>query len=132
LIRPPDPNLLADALCCFEGRHDFHAFCAYRGNETPDTDYRRTVTRAACAPLPGGFRLEFAADGFLYKMVRMLAGAAVRVAQGRMGNDDLRTLLDQPPGLPRGKCHHCAPACGLYLREVRYGNGPPPAKPLAG
>jgi hypothetical protein len=42
------------------------------------------------------------------------------VAQGRLPEDDLLRLLDQPPGLPFGKCNHCAPADGLYLREVCY------------
>lgn len=118
--QPLDPAALTVALRCFQGTHDFHAFCAYRGNESPETDYRRTVTQAAWTPLPNGCRLVFSADGFLYKMVRMLAGAAVRVAAGRMRCDALLALLDQPPGLPHGKCQHCAPAAGLYLKAVHY------------
>ena len=50
------------------------------------------------------------------------AGAAVHAAQGRMRLDDLAALLDQPSGLPLGKAPNCAPADGLYLQEVLYGN----------
>jgi tRNA pseudouridine38-40 synthase len=53
-------------------------------------------------------------------MVRLLTGAAVHAAQGRMRMDDLAALLDQPPGLPLGKSPNCAPADGLYLQEVLY------------
>lgn len=122
-----DPAVLAAALARFQGRHDFHAFAAYRGNETPATDYHRTIHRATAASLTDGYRLTFTGDGFLYKMVRMLAGTAVKVAQGRLHPDDAAGLLDQPPGLPRGKSNHCAPADGLYLVRVHYPADPPTA-----
>jgi hypothetical protein len=37
-----------------------------------------------------------------------------------MRMEDLAALLDQPPGLPRGKAPNCAPADGLYLQQVLY------------
>ena len=115
-----DPGLLARALELFLGRHDFHAFAAYRGNEKPDMDWFRTLHRADLEPLAGGFRITFTGDGFLYKMVRFLTGAAVRAATGRLPLADLAALLDQPPDLPLGKAPNCAPADGLYLRQVIY------------
>lgn len=115
-----DPASLTAMLARFCGPHDFHAFAAYRGNETPDTSHHRTILRADAAVLTDGWRLTFSGDGFLYKMVRMLTGAAVKVAQGRAAPDDLAARLDQPPGLPLGKCNHCAPADGLYLEQVHY------------
>lgn len=118
-----DPTALAAALARYLGTHDFHALSAYRGNETAATNYRRTLHRAALEVLPDGYRMVFAADGFLYKMVRMLSGAAVKVAQGRMHPDDFLALIDQPPGLPHGKCNHCAPPDGLYLVRVDYASG---------
>lgn len=118
--RDLDPEALAEALSLFRGRHDFHAFAAYRGNETADTDYHRTIHATSVEVLASGYRMVVSGDGFLYKMVRMLAGAAVKAAQGRLREEDLSRLLDQPSGLPFGKCNHCAPADGLYLQEVRY------------
>jgi len=80
---------------------------------------------AALAPLkatlPDGYRITFSGNGFLYKMVRLLTGAAVHSAQGRLRLGDLARLLDQPPELPHGKSPLCAPADGLFLQEERYG-----------
>lgn len=120
LPRLLDASLLQDALAHFPGTHDFHGFAAYRGNEKPDTDWRRTIRRADLTTLDHGYRITFEGDGFLYKMVRMLTGAAVHTAQGRMTLGDLAALLDQPPGLPHGKSPVCAPPDGLYLVQVLY------------
>lgn len=115
-----DAAVLGEALALLQGRHDFQAFAAYRGNETEATDYHREIHAADLEMLPDGYRLTFVGDGFLYKMVRLLAGAAVLAAQGKLRLDDLAALLDQAPGLPRGKSPLCAPADGLFLQEVIY------------
>ncbi|MES2997610.1 MAG: tRNA pseudouridine(38-40) synthase TruA [Verrucomicrobiota bacterium] len=120
LPRGLDVTELRRAIEIFTGRHDFHAFAAYRGNEKPDMDWQRTIHSAEISTLPDGYRITWHGDGFLYKMVRLLTGAAVHAAQGRMRLDDLTALLDQPPGLPLGKSPLCAPADGLCLREVIY------------
>jgi tRNA pseudouridine38-40 synthase len=120
LPRLLDADLLGRALGLFLGRHDFHAFAAYRGNEAPDADWFRTIHRAEVEALDDGYRITWEGDGFLYKMVRLLTGAAVHAAQGRLALEDLAALLDQPPGLPRGKSPLCAPADGLYLVRVLY------------
>lgn len=120
LPRSLDPAVLEQALGLFLGRHDFHAFAAYRGNEGPDMDWQRTIRRAAAESLPDGYRITYEGDGFLYKMVRLLTGAAVHTAQGRMRVDELAAFLDQPAGLPHGKSPLCAPADGLYLERVHY------------
>lgn len=121
LPRQLDADVLREALGLFVGRHDFHGFAAYRGNELPDMDWRRTVRRADLTTLEDGWRITFEGDGFLYKMVRMLTGGAVHAAQGRIRLDDFAALLDQPAGLPWGKSPLCAPADGLFLEEVLYG-----------
>ena len=115
-----DADVLAEALGLFTGRHDFHAFAAYRGNEGPEMDWFRTIHRAELSVLTDGCRITFEGDGFLYKMVRLLTGAAVHAASGRIRMEDLAALLDQPPGLPHGKSPLCAPADGLFLLRVLY------------
>jgi tRNA pseudouridine38-40 synthase len=120
LPRQLDAEVLWDALALFIGRHDFHAFAAYRGNETPDIDWCRKIESVELTTLADGYQITYTGDGFLYKMVRLLTGAAVHAAQGRIRLDDLAALLDQPAGLPLGKSPLCAPADGLYLREVIY------------
>lgn len=120
LPRGLDAAELQRALDVFLGRHDFHAFAAYRGNEKPDMDWHRTIRSATVSSLETGYCVTWHGDGFLYKMVRLMTGAAVHVASGRMRLVDLAALLDQPPGLLLGKSPLCAPADGLYLREVLY------------
>lgn len=120
LPRLLDPDVLRQALETFLGTHDFHAFAAYRGNEGPDTDWQRTIHRADVTTLPDGYRVTYEGDGFLYKMVRLLTGAAVHTAQGRMRLDELSSLLNQPASLPLGKSPLCAPSDGLYLERVIY------------
>lgn len=120
LPRQLDPHLLEEAMRLSLGRHQFEAFAAKRGNETEDTDYHRTITEASLAALDHGWRLTWKGDGFLYKMVRLLTGGAIHVAQGRLSVDDFARLLDQGPGLPHGRPPLCAPADGLYLKSVDY------------
>lgn len=120
LPRLLDADVLQQALALFAGQHDFHAFAAYRGNEQEDTDYVRTIRSADLHTLPDGYRMSFEGDGFLYKMVRMLSGSAIKAAQGRLRLDDLAAYLDQAGNLPQGKAPLCAPPDGLYLAEVIY------------
>lgn len=120
LPRQLDADVLRQALACFIGRHDFHAYAAYRGNELPDMDWYRTIYAAELSLLEDGYRITYHGDGFLYKMVRLLTGGAVHAAQGRIRLDDFAALLDQPPGLPQGKSPLCAPADGLFLQQVIY------------
>ena len=66
-------------------------------------------------------RLRFEGDGFLYKMVRMLVAAMVRVAQGKVTLQDLRARL---AGHGTASPREVAPPDGLYLVSVRYGKVP--------
>lgn len=120
LPRQLDPSILHHALNLFVGRHNFHAFAAYRGNEPADMDWHRTIRHAEILPLHHGFRILWEGDGFLYKMVRLMTGAAVHAAQGRIPLTHLSDLLLQPPSLPLGKAPNCAPADGLTLLQVLY------------
>ncbi len=120
LPRQLDPNQLEQALEMVRGEHDFRAFAALRGNETGETSYRRTIHRAELGTSGHGWELRFTGDGFLYKMVRLLTGSLIEVAQGRLRLDDFGRLLDQDASLPHGRAPHCAPADGLYLKSVRY------------
>lgn len=100
----------------FVGRHDFRGFSANRG--TPVADTRRYLRRVSVSSEGPLVRLRFEGDGFLYRMVRMLVAAMVRVAQGKSTPADLRArLAGRHTELPRT----VAPPDGLYLVRVRYG-----------
>lgn len=109
-----DSGVLREAAKIFEGRHDFAAFSANRGGTVRDP--RRTVREVSFSQEGSLLSLTFEGEGFLYKMVRMMAGAAVRAAQGREDVQSLRRRLAEAG--PRW--NHVAPAGGLYLVKVLY------------
>lgn len=115
-----DPDMLQHALTSYLGRHDFRCFAAVRGNETAEMDFHRTITEASAFPQDDGYMLTFCGDGFLYRMVRLLTGAAIHVAQGKMSLEQLQSYVD-PGDVPFSiTCPHCAPADGLTLIAVHY------------
>ena len=61
--------------------------------------------------------IEFSADGFLYKMVRMMVGEMVRCALGKKSLKSIELRLERPS---RTSARFVAPAAGLYLVRVRY------------
>jgi len=120
LFQPLDMERLRAAAGILTGTHDFGGFAANRGVPCPDTV--RTIRRIDIKGRPGGLiTLTFEGDGFLYKMVRLLTGSLVRVAQGKAEAGWLTGLLVTPePGQPRIKTNFAAPAEGLYLARVLY------------
>jgi tRNA pseudouridine38-40 synthase len=61
--------------------------------------------------------IEFSADGFLYKMVRMMVGEMVRCALKKESLQSIQLRLERPS---RASARFVAPAAGLYLVRVRY------------
>jgi tRNA pseudouridine38-40 synthase len=101
----------------FIGTHDFASFAANRGKAVETTT--RTIHHIQVRHRKELISIDFDGDGFLYRMVRMLTGAIVRVASGR---EDLRWLdqLLNSPG--KTKASYTAPPEGLYLVKVKYGS----------
>ena len=98
------------------GRHDFSSFAASRGSgeeESPIKElWRLEVVRS-------GRRIKIKAlgGGFLYKMVRSIAGALFDVGIGKLEPDDIRDLLESRE---RTRMVKTAPARGLSLEKVYY------------
>ena len=60
---------------------------------------------------------DICADGFLYKMVRNIVRALVKVGEGRYTREDLVRILEAKD---RQAAPGTAPASGLYLERVFY------------
>ncbi|MGM9681768.1 MAG: tRNA pseudouridine(38-40) synthase TruA [Eubacteriales bacterium] len=104
-------NLAAKMLV---GRHDFSAFMA-QGSSVSTTV--RTV-RYFYAEREGNLvRIVVAADGFLYNMVRILAGTLVAVSDGKLDPADLPAILESGD---RRRAGATLPPEGLYLCKVVY------------
>jgi tRNA pseudouridine38-40 synthase len=114
---PLDVGAMSRAARLFVGRHDFRSFAASRGSPVSDTI--RRIQRARVARKGALITIEFEGDGFLYKMVRLLAGTLVRVGLGEDSSNEIEARLRAPRRLfSRGR--NVAPAAGLYLVRVRY------------
>ncbi len=112
---PVDLARLREAVSQFEGRHDFFAFAANR--RTPVGNTVRTIRSARVRREGALLTLTFDGDGFLFRMVRLMAGAALRVGKGR---EPMEWLSDHLKRRAQGKARYCAPSDGLYLVRVRY------------
>ena len=97
------------------GRHDFASFTSNPGYERESTI--RTMKRASIVREGEALVFYFAADGFLYRMVRNLVGALVKVGIGKITVDDFGKILRTKM---RSAAPETAPACGLTLMQVRY------------
>ena len=123
-----DVALIREGAAFLCGTHNFARLSANRG-EMSEVERRedmtrlvRTVKRVEVFEEGDVLRIEFEADGFMYKMVRLMVGSLVRVARGKSGMDWLRSLVDDPGG---EKSNFCAPPDGLYLVRVMYGDPAP-------
>lgn len=112
---PFDFALFALALRQFVGKHDFSAFAAKRGQKEENTIRRvhSARTRKSGALLVA----EVSGEGFLYKMVRLMVGAAARCAMGKLPLESITERLKSPE---IRQSRYVAPASGLYLFRVRY------------
>ncbi len=114
---PLDIGQMQAAAAQFVGTHDFYAFSAAGGSVKTTV---RTITAATVTRHNQDNNLvEFhiTGDGFLYNMVRIIAGTLIEVGIGKLKPDDIPELI---LGRDRRKAGRTAPAHGLYLVEVFY------------
>lgn len=104
-------NQAAKTLC---GTQDFAAYMA-QGSSVKSTV--RTVTRAEVFRDGDAVIFRIAADGFLYNMVRILAGTLLAVGQGKLTPEDVVRVTQSRDRTLAGST---MPACGLYLNRVEY------------
>ena len=101
----------AERLC---GKHDFKAFMAKGGNEN---DTVRNVMYAKVTRDGDFVEFKVAADGFLYNMVRIMAGTLIAVAENKISPDDIEEIIKSGE---RERAGMTAPACGLFLNKAVY------------
>jgi len=112
---PLDVDLLKAAGEKFTGTHDFAAFAANRGKNEKDTT--RTMHSIRVRKSGACVTIDVAGNGFLYKMVRLMVGAMVRVALHKFELEEIvrRLKSSRPDG-----ARFVAPAAGLYLVKIWY------------
>ncbi len=112
--QPLDRLAIETALKTLLGKHDFSSFLAAGGAPMSPV---RTMTRAELFHDGREVAFTFAADGFLYHMVRNIVGTLADVGRGVLSPEDFSAILSAKD---RQQASATAPACGLCLTRVDY------------
>jgi tRNA pseudouridine38-40 synthase len=97
-----------------KGRHDFHSFETGWPNRMSSV---RTVTHLAVSRFGDWIWIDVEADGFLYNMVRAIAGTLINVGRGYWPVTQVEDILKAEDRTQAGPT---APALGLFLMRVTY------------
>jgi tRNA pseudouridine38-40 synthase len=97
-----------------KGRHDFHSFETEWPNRMSSV---RTITHLAVNRFGDWLWLDVEADGFLYNMVRAIAGTLMNVGRGFWPETQVEQILKAEDRTLAGPT---APAQGLFLMRVTY------------
>ena len=109
-----DVELMNEAAHHFVGEYDFSAFCASGAQVV--SKVRRIYS--ASVEREGDFVVfRVCGNGFLYNMVRIIAGTLFDVGTGKLGVNDIENIFDAKKRADAGVT---LPACGLKLIEVFY------------
>ena len=115
VFHPLDLTAMRATAAVLVGRHDFRAFSALNGEEREDTI--RDLRRLDVVKRGKNLRITAEAEGFLYKMVRSLAGVLVSAGKGRISPEEVRAMLTSRK---RAVAVITAPPQGLFLENVFY------------
>lgn len=98
------------------GEHDFASYCAAEAVKRLDSTVR-TVYDCTVTQNDGVAEITVSGNGFLYNMVRIIAGTLIEVSEGKRGKRDIIDSLNNPD---RSKAGRTLPPHGLYLNKVYY------------
>lgn len=107
--------LMNEAAQHFVGTHDFSAFCAADAQVKTKV---RTIYSASVVREGDLVKFRVCGNGFLYNMVRIMAGTLIYVNNGRIRADEIPEIIKS---CDRKKAGVTAIPDGLYLNKVYYG-----------
>ena len=102
------------AIKYFEGEHDFKAF---KSSGTSSKSSVRTIYKADIITEGDNIAINLIGNGFLYNMVRIIAGTLVDVGLGKIKADDIPAIIESKDRTRAGKT---LPPHGLMLLNVVY------------
>lgn len=114
--RTPDLERMKEAAAHLVGTHDFSSFAAFPGNDKIESTVK-TVWEIKILSRARSFEITVLGGGFLYKMVRSIAGALIDVGCGKIESAELREILTLKK---RTEKIVSASAKGLCLEKVYY------------
>ncbi|MGZ4030694.1 MAG: tRNA pseudouridine(38-40) synthase TruA [Tumebacillaceae bacterium] len=110
---------MVEAARHLEGRHDFTSFCAAN---TPVEDKVRRLHAVTLTEQGHLLTIECRGEGFLYNMVRIIAGTLLDVGRGKIAPDEIPDILK---ACDRTRAGVTAPPHGLTMWEVLYNSDKP-------
>lgn len=113
LNQPLDLEAMRRAAEWLVGEYDFQSFCAKKMKKSSVRRLDEIVLRQK----NGELQMTFTGSGFLYNMVRILAGTLIEVGLHKRDPDSMPGLLAKRE---RAYAGFTAPARGLTLVEIRY------------
>ena len=114
---PLDISLMQQAADYLIGEHDFKSFCSV--NTVAETTIR-TIYDIKIDKQGDMITIRVTGSGFLYNMVRIIAGTLMDAGKGKLEPSEIPLILN---ALDRQKAGPTAPACGLTLVAYEYVDG---------
>lgn len=109
-----DVDKMKEAAKYFEGEHDFKAF---KASGTSSKSSVRKIYKAEVIKENDRIYIELTGNGFLYNMVRIIAGTLLDVGIGKIKPVEIEEIIESKERIRAGKT---LPARGLCLVEVKY------------
>jgi len=113
--QPLDVKAMRKAARLFKGSHDFTAFSAT--STKIQATYVRQIFSLVIRENAGDICIKVNGGGFLYKMVRSIAGYLIRVGAGEVPPESVTEIINSRK---RTAIVPTAPPSGLFLWQVRY------------
>ncbi len=111
---PLNEEKMAEGAVYFVGEHDFKAF---KASGTSSKSSVRTIYDAKVYRNGDRVYIELTGNGFLYNMVRIIAGTLVEVGCGKIEPTEIPEIIKSGN---REKAGKTLPPQGLYLVSVEY------------
>lgn len=112
---PLDIGKMREGAAFLVGEHDFSSFCNVKTNAS---DTVRTVTDIRITADGPDITIRVTGNGFLYNMVRIIAGTLIRVGRGFYTPKRIKDILEAKERTADGVT---APPNGLVLVGIDYG-----------
>lgn len=111
---PLDVAKMNEAAKFLIGEHDFASFCA--ANAQSETTIR-TIYEASVVRDGDIIRIRVTGNGFLYNMVRIIAGTLIKIGDGDMPASAMKQIIE---AADRSAAGPTAPANGLTMIGLEY------------
>lgn len=118
--QPLDVDAMREAAAKLAGRHDFVCFRA-KDPSRPEESTIVVVDEVTVEPEGALLVIRFTASHFLWRMVRRVTGVLVKLGLGEITREDFDQLLTGRPDPRLDVAAWTAPAAGLFLESVEYG-----------